>query len=352
MSRQAFVVGAGVFGASTARALAVRGWRVTLVEQYTPGDVRSASGGDTRLLRMGHGELEWYTTNARDARRLWLELQEETGTRIWEPVGAAWFVQTGDRHAADSRLTLERTGIRHEWLAPDGARDLYPSLRVDDLLGVIFEPDAGVLHARRATQLLVEDAERRGVKLQIARVSPETPPRADVVVWACGAWLPALFPRELELTVSRQEVFFFGGDAGWRDTPGFIDAAGGFYGHGDVAGLGVKIASRSPGEPVDPDTVDRVLSPDRQADARTYLAHRFPGLAAAPMLGGRVCQYALSADTHFLVARHPEQPAWWLVGGGSGHGFKHGPAFGEYVAGCIEGVREPEPFHGLGPRAG
>ena len=352
MSGRAVVVGAGVFGASTARALAGRGWQVTLVEQYSPGNVRAASGGDTRLLRMGHGDAEWYTTNARDARQLWLELQEETGTRIWEPVGAAWFVPAGERFAADSRLTFERVGIRHEWLAPDDARDLYPSVRVDDLVAVLFEPDAGVLHARTATQLLVEDAERRGVKLETGRASPASPPGADVVVWACGAWLPALFPRELELTVSRQEVFFFGGDAAWRNTPGFIDPGPGFYGHGDVAGLGVKIASRSPGEAVDPDTIDRVLSSDRQAEARAYLAHRFPALAAAPVIGGRVCQYVLTADTNFVVARHPERPAWWLVGGGSGHGFKHGPAFGEYVAGCIDGAYEPEPFHGLGPRSG
>jgi glycine/D-amino acid oxidase-like deaminating enzyme len=300
---------------------------------------------------MAHGEADWYTTNARDARRLWLELQEETGTRIWEPVGAAWFVQARERYTADSRPTLERAGIRHEWLAPEAARDLYPSVRVDDLAGVLFEPDAGVLHARRATQLLVEDAERRGADLETGHMSPEAPPGADVVVWACGAWLPSLFPGELELTVSRQEVFFFGGDARWRNTPGFIDPGGGFYGHGDVAGLGVKIASRSPGEAVDPDTVDRVLSPDWQTGAREYLVRRFPDLADAPVVGGRVCQYVLTADTHFVVARHPKEPAWWLVGGGSGHGFKHGPAFGEYVADCIEGACEPEPFHGLGPRS-
>ena len=66
----AVVVGAGVFGASTARELDRRGWDVTLVEQYTPGHVRSGSGGDTRLLRFSHGEVEWYTLLARRALEL------------------------------------------------------------------------------------------------------------------------------------------------------------------------------------------------------------------------------------------------------------------------------------------
>ena len=68
----AIVVGAGVFGASTARALASRGWDVTIVEQYVPGTVRAASGGDTRLLRMAHGDIDWYAQLAYAARSQWI----------------------------------------------------------------------------------------------------------------------------------------------------------------------------------------------------------------------------------------------------------------------------------------
>jgi glycine/D-amino acid oxidase-like deaminating enzyme len=86
--------------------------------------------------------------------------------------------------------------------------------------------------------------------------------------------------------------------------------------------------------------------------AREYLGRRFPALADAPVIGTRVCQYDLSADTHFIVDRHPDRDSWWLIGGGSGHGFKHGPAFAEYVVDCVEGKREREPFHALGARTG
>jgi glycine/D-amino acid oxidase-like deaminating enzyme len=352
VSPSAIVVGAGVFGAGISRALARRGWQVTLHEQHVPGTVRAASGGDTRLSRAAHGDVDWYASLSRRAREAWLELEERTGVRIWEPVGLAWFARTADGFEARSRRSFERLGIPHEWLAPDDAQSLYPSLNVEDLHAVLYEPEGGVLHARRATQLLVEDAQRLGVRLETRRVTPDAAPEADAVVWACGAWLGALFPREVELTLSRRDVFFFGGDGAWRGTPGFCDYDGPFYGHGEVGGLGVKIAPDFPGGPLDPDTADRIPSREREQEARAYAAHRFPALADAPVLGGRVCQYVLTADTHFLVARHPERAGWWLVGGGSGHGFKHGPALGDYVADCVEGSRQPEPFHALGPRSG
>jgi len=348
----ATVVGAGVFGASTARALARRGWDVTLVEQYTPGNVRSGSGGDTRLSRDAHGSIEWYTLLARRARAMWLELQAESGTRIWEPVGVAWFARTAEGFEAESRKTLERLGIPNEWLDPDEARRLYPSLNTDDLHAVLFEPEAGVLHARRATQLLVEDAKRHGVRVASARLAPADDPRTDVVVWACGAWLPMFFPREIEMRISRRDVFFFGTTGDWDGTPGFCEYDAPFYGHGEIAGLGAKIAPDMAGDEVDPDTLDRLASPQLEQVARAYAAQRFPALADAPVIGARVCQYDLTSDTHFVFGRHPERASWWLLGGGSGHGFKHGPALGEYVADCVEGRSEPEPFHALGPRAG
>jgi len=349
---KAIVVGAGVFGASTARALAGRGWDVTLVEQYVPGTVRAASGGDTRLLRMAHGDVDWYAQLAYRARSQWLELQDRSGVRIWEPVGVAWFAQTADGFEARSHTALDRLEIPNEWLQPDDARGLFPSLNVDDLAGVLWEPDAGVLHARRATQLLVEDAEALGATLETAQVTPQDAPEADAVVWACGAWLPRLFPDQVELTLSRRDVLFFGGDGGWRGTPGFCDYDAPFYGHGEIAGLGVKVAPDYPGDAIDPDTVDRVPSEQRAAEARGYAAHRFPALAKAPIVGARVCQYSLTSDTHFLFGRHPENERWWILGGGSGHGFKHGPALGDYVADCLESRRAPEAFHALGARTG
>ncbi len=348
----AVVVGAGVFGASTARELDRRGWDVTLVEQYTPGDVRSGSGGDTRLLRFSHADADWYTHSARRALELWRELEQESGLRLFEPVGVAWFETSAvDQGEADftrrSEAALRRLGIPCERLSPEEAGRLYPSLGGEDLRSVLFEPGAGVLYARLATRALAA-----GLDVRVGRATPADPPGADVVVWACGSWLPKLFPTMIEQHISRRDVFFFGVDGSWAGTPGFCDYDNPAYGHGELGGLGMKIAPDNPGAEVDPDDVERLPDPAREALARAYAARRFPSLADAPIVGARVCQYDITPDTHFLAARHPEQPGWWLVGGGSGHGFKHGPALAEYLADCIEGRREPEPFHGLGPRTG
>jgi glycine/D-amino acid oxidase-like deaminating enzyme len=343
----ATVVGAGVWGTSTARELARRGFDVTLVEQYVPGTVRSASGGDTRLIRFSHGEAAWYSQLARRALELWRELEEECGRRLFEPVGLAWFDTGAGDFTERSEATLRRLGIPCERLTPEEARRLYPSLGGDDLQSVLFEPDAGILRARDATRELA-----RGLRLETRRAAPADDPAGDVVVWTCGPWLAGLLPGVVDLEVSRRDVFFLGVDGSWAGTPGFCDYDAMFYGHGESGGLGMKVAPDVDGGEVDPDTLDRRPSAEAERDVREYAARRFPALADAPLVGARVCQYALTRDTHFLVARHPENPRWWLVGGGSGHGFKHGPALGEYVADCVEGKREPEPFHALGSREG
>ncbi len=345
---KAAVVGAGVFGASTALALVRRGWDVTLVEQYVPGHVRAASGGDTRLIRFAHGDEEWYAALAWRARRLWRELERETGAALLDERGVAWFATGDGAFEEASEPVLGRLGIAVERLSLDEAARLFPSLAGDDVRFVLFEPEAGVLLARRATQALVEQSVREGARLEHGQIGPESPPGADVVVWACGAWLPALFPGLVRIRVSKRDVFFFGAGAEWAHAPGWCDYAGPFYGHGEVGGLGVKVAPDSVGEPIDPDALERLPTPSNVELAHEYARRRFPGLTT--VVGARVCQYALTPDAEFVIAPHPERAGWWLLGGGSGHGFKHGPALGEHVADLIEGKAQPDPRHGLGER--
>ena len=347
MSGRAVVVGAGIFGISTARELSRRGWEVRVVEQYVPGHVRSGSGGDTRLLRFSHGGVDWYTRSAVRALELWQELEAETGVRVFEPVGLAWFETGDDEFTHRSEASLRRLGLPVERLSPEESRRLFPSIGGDDLRGTLFEPAAGVLHARLATQLLA-----RGLAVETGRATPEDPPGGDVVVWACGAWLPGLFPGLVDLRIVRRDVFFAGVDGSWAGTPGYCEYEGPYYGHGEVAGLGLKVAYDGAAPEIDPDTVERRPEDASLARVRSFLARRFPALADAPLVGMRVCQYELTGDSHFLFDRHPERDGWWLLGGGSGHGFKHGPALAEYVADCVEGRRAPEPFHALGPRTG
>jgi sarcosine oxidase len=179
-------------------------------------------------------------------------------------------------------------------------------------------------------------------------------------VFACGPWMPKLFPSLLgeRIFPTRQEVFFLAppdGDERFqpRHLPGWADFNDGdiYYGFPDLESRGFKIAHDRHGERFDPDSGDRRASAAGLDDVRAYLARRFPALASSPMVESRVCQYENSSNGDFLIDRHPRWPSALLVGGGSGHGFKHGPALAEYAARVIAGDEEPDERFGLGPRS-
>jgi len=147
---------------------------------------------------------------------------------------------------------------------------------------------------------------------------------------------------------TRQEVFYFEGGAlrfASSALPTWIDFKNEAYGLPNVEGHGVKIAIDRHGSLFDPDTRNREATAEGLAEARQYLARRLPELKDAPLIDARVCQYENTSNGDFLIDRHPDFENVWLVGGGSGHGFKHGPFVGEYVAARIEGRTE-----GIEPR--
>jgi glycine/D-amino acid oxidase-like deaminating enzyme len=345
MSGSAAIVGAGIFGASLAHRLARDGWDVTLYDRHEPGHSRAASGGESRLIRYAHGSDEWYTRSAWRARELWRELEAETGRKLLVESGIAWFASSHDGWEAESERMLHAEGIPVERLAPEAGAELFPSFEPGDLEFILWEPHAGVLRAREATLATVEAAERAGVRLVRETMTPGSV-EADLVVWACGAWLLELF--ELPIRVTKQDLLFFSAE-GWTTppVPAWVDYDRAAYGLGDLDGKGVKVAPDLEGPTFDPEHGERVVSTETEPRARAYLAERFPAVRDAPLSGFAVCQYALTPDTNFVLARHEDQ---WILGGGSGHGFKHGPALAEYAARVVTGQEEPLEQFGLGPR--
>ncbi len=357
----AIVVGAGIFGGSLAHELVERGWNVTLVDRYPPGHVRAASGGESRLIRSAHGADAWYVRSVRRAWERWLELEEETATSLLVASGVVWLAHDESGWEAESERVLAAESVPTERLTPEDAAALFPSFAGDDLAFCLLEPEAGVLRARDATRALVGLARTKGVRFVggEARALPGGSVEvegerldADVVVWACGSWLARLFPELVRLRVTRQEVLHFGAPIAWETppVPAWVDYEAAFYGLGDLDGRGVKVCPDQEGPDFDPDRDPRTPTKQAEADARAYLARRFPALADAPLVFSRVCPYSLTDDTNFLIARHPEEERAWLLGGGSGHGFKHGPALAEYVAGLLEGDEQPDERFGLGER--
>jgi glycine/D-amino acid oxidase-like deaminating enzyme len=330
------VVGAGVFGAWTAWHLRLAGASVRLIEAWAPGHSRSSSGGETRLIRMGYGADEIYTRMAMRSLELW----KEFGGALFHRIGVLWLARRDDPYSTATRDTLARAGVPFEVADAECLARQFPQMRLDEphIYG-IFEPESGVLMARRAVAAVVADAVERGVQYEIREMRPPIP--TGTAVFACGPWLPKLFPDLLGQRIfpTRQEVFFFAppaGDFRFNSTamPAWIDFSDprGPYGVPDIEGRGFKVALDRHGPAFDPDTKDRRPSAAALEEARAFLAERFPALADAPLSESRVCQYENTSNGDLLIDHHPEFQNIWLVGGGSGHGFKHGPAVGEYVS--------------------
>ncbi len=354
------IVGAGTFGASLAWQLAGRGEEVVLVDQFAPGDTRATSGGETRLIRSSHGANADYAAMAWRARTLWRELEDEAGADLLVEPGISWFAHREDGWEAQSERVLGELGIPTERWSVEDAAKRFPSFAGDDLTWILHEPEAGVLRAQEAVQALAAQATARGATLIRGRARPDgdtavlddgTTLEGDRIVWSCGSWLSGLFPGLVKLRVTRQELFFFDGGPAWGDAPGWVDYDRATYGTGDVDALGVKIAWDQEGPALDPDAELPATTPETEKLTRGYAADRFPALAEARLKGSKCCRYEISADSHFIAAPHPEHASVWIVGGGSGHGFKHGPAMAERLAAAWEGGTPLPPHFALGERA-
>ncbi len=358
------VVGAGVFGAWTALRLVESGRRVALLDQYGPANARASSGGESRILRAGYGRDVLYTRLVLRSLQLWKEFFASVGTDLFHRCGVLWLAGKQDAHAGHSEEVLARCGVAAEHVERAELERRFPQFCLEDVEWGLFEPDSGALMARRAVRAVVAAAVNKGVDyLHAGAIAPATRGRlaamqisdgssiaADQYVFACGAWLAKVFPKLLgsRIFVTRQEVIFFGVPAGEVRfaapvMPAWLFVSDGIYGVPDLEHRGFKVALDRHGERVDPDTQSRVVSNGSVEWMRGYVERRFPALRGAPIVETRVCQYENTWNGDFLIDRHPEMENVWLVGGGSGHGFKHGPALGEYVAAQVNGSGESEP---------
>lgn len=355
----ATIVGAGVFGTWIAHALKSRGWKVTLIDQHGPASARASSGGETRIIRSGYGALEVYARWARESLPEWLALEDRAAERLFVKTGAL-FLSRDRRWLDDTAATLRAGAIPAEWIATSDLPVRFPQLHFADAGDALFEPEAGVLFARRAVQCLVRLLAADGVSLLRSRIDAASFIREstdDVLIFAAGAWLPTMLPELLGEMIepTRQDVYFFGTPAGETrfgppELPAWVAFDDGIYGLPDLEHRGVKIAFDAHGPSVDPETMDRTIEASAVGRVRDVLRRHLPDLADAPLLETRVCQYENTPDGHFLLDRLPGHDRVWIAGGGSGHGFKHGPAIGRYVADLIEGGGDPEPMFRLAGR--
>jgi glycine/D-amino acid oxidase-like deaminating enzyme len=368
------VVGAGVFGAWTAEHLRRAGQTVTLIDTFGPAHSRSSSGGESRMTRAGYGKDSIYARMARDSLVEWQKLSDSAGLPILNRHGVLFFFQGDSPYLRDSLAVHRRLGLPTESLSAAQMARRFPMIDFAGVTAGMFEPGFGALMARRAVQTLVarfeaEGGQRRQVailppartrRLDELRTSDGSKIEGDRFVFACGPWLPKLFPDLLagRIVATRQEVFTFAppaGDSMYQPSrmPGWADFNGGdvYYGFPDLEGKGVKFAHDAHGVEVDPDTQSRVPSERALADVIAFRDRRFPGLRNAPLATAEVCQYENSGNGDFLIDRHPQWSNVVLVGGGSGHGFKHGPEVGRLAAGLMHGTLPVEPRFSLATKS-
>jgi len=363
------VVGAGAFGGWTALHLRRAGALVTLLDAWGPGNSRASSGGETRVIRAIYGPTRTYVEMAARALTLWREWDRTIREQFYRPTGVLWMTSADDSYVRQSLPFLRELGLEFERIDPSVAARRWPQISFDGIASVCFEHEGGYLAARLACDAVARELVRIGGTYRQAavasiganrgrpdvRLSDGSRLDADRFVFACGPWLGRLFPDVIGARVraTRQEVFYFGAPAGddrfvESHLPVWVDIGERFvYGIPGNLYRGFKIADDTRGPEFDPTGGDRTPSPDLGRAMRAFVDRRFPALRGAPLVGAEVCQYENSPDGHFIIDRHPAMPDVWIAGGGSGHGFKMGPALGEMLARQVREDASPDPFFAL-----
>jgi len=352
------VVGAGAFGGWTALHLAEQGVKVRLLDAWGPGNSRASSGGETRTIRATYGPAQsLYVQMVARALRMWQDYEKKWGLKLFFRSGALRMAVGDGSYESAALPVLQQAGIPYEKLSVAECARRWPQINFDGVAWSVLEPESGFLSARRACEAVFNAFLKAGGDYRQAQVSPgpiaahrmdgirlETGEdlTADAYLFAPGPWLGKVFTfLDAKITPTRQDVFFFGTPAGdvrfdEEHFPTWID--GGkqpFFGVPGNHWRGFKIADDTRGPAIDPTTMNRQISAAKLESARAYLRMRFPALSNAPLLETRVCQYENSTDHNFILDQHPEAVNVWIVGGGSGHGFKHGPVMGEMVAAAV-----------------
>jgi glycine/D-amino acid oxidase-like deaminating enzyme len=365
------VIGAGAFGSWSALYLLRNGFNVTLIDAWGPGNARSSSGDETRVIRSTYGANETYFDLNVKALALWKENQAEFRRTIFFNTGVLWFCYEAKTPLVDDSVPFaKKNKMEYEYLTGDQLKKRFPIVHTDDLHHAYFDPFGGYLKAREAVQMVCESFIGKGGKYRQAQVRPGKISssqltgitlstgeqlHADAYIFACGSWLGKLFPEILGniITCTKQEVYYFGVPAKnslqFENLPVWVDVDGKdfYYGIPGNSHRGFKLGVDIRGPEFDPTSGEHAYASPTLEKARTFISHRFPDLKHAPLIENRVCPYENSPDGNFILDLLPGTSNTFVLGGGSGHGFKHSPAIGHLVAEMLSGREKIPPLFNL-----
>ncbi len=356
------VLGTGSMGSSACYHLAKRGVRVLGLEQFGIPHSLGSHHGDTRMIRLCYYEHADYVPLLRRAYELWHELENHTAQRLMHLTGGIYMGPPKSEFVTGTVRAANEHGLEHELLSRDEIRRRFPQFAVpDDFVGV-WEPNAGFLLpekvvAAHAGLAMNHGAELHGHEPAIEWTADESGVRvrtakntysAKHLIICGGAWSNRLLHElKMPLKVTRQvlgwvqplrpEFFMRGVLPVWAiDHPdgtqhyGFPMLVGEAFGS---ARPGFKIAHHWHGPATTPETIDRIPKPEDEDDFRSTLREMIPD-ADGPLLSMSICMYTCTADSHFIIDRHPAVPSGNVIiaCGFSGHGFKFSSVVGEVLA--------------------
>jgi len=351
------VVGAGIFGLSGALALQRRGHRVTVFDRQGPPAHDAASTDRTKALRFEYGSAcPLYVPLVDEARTLYRALDPS----LYVETGVLALAATWDesRHEWESHNYLVEHGWPVELWEPSRARERFPQFNYDGVAAVTWNPQGGYVRAEAAVRATLRAfREAGGVVVAPMRVTgiEESAEAAEIVVEGgepfdfdaalvcAGAWFRALgLARDDFVRPTRQAVTYYRPPSDMLarfDPPAFPVwmhdlTESGWYGMPLEDGL-LKVARHRPGEPADPDA-PRAVSPEDRAASRAFVARSLPAIHANWYAEDRGCLYAMTDDGNFVIDSVPGRTRTFVAGGGSGHGFKLGPAVGRLAADMVE----------------
>jgi monomeric sarcosine oxidase len=327
---RAAIVGAGIMGLATARALARRGWDVTIYEQFEVGHKRGSSHGRSRIFRLAYPDPQWVRL-ATDALHGWRDLEEESGAALLELNGLLEVVKDATR---SSRNALQAAGGKFELMRGEEAQRRWP-IRVPDNWTVLFQPEAGIVRADLAQRAFLDSALAHGADLQ-EKTLVEWPDDldADVTVVTAGAWVRRLVPR-VSVRPTRETLAYFRRDGSAMPSVGQLDPE--TRGHAQYSlrdpRYGLKAGVHHAGREVDPDEPGE---PDPELVTRIadWVARLHTDVDPEP-IEAETCLYTNTDDERFILERHGRI----VVGSAcSGHGFKFAPVVGERLAALAAGT--------------
>lgn len=372
MKQHIAVIGAGAFGGWTALMLLRNGYKVTLIDAWGAGNSRSSSGDESRVIRSVYAD-KIYAEMAHRSGQIWRENEKAFGTRIFHPIGVLNLIGKDDSRLKAALNHFDDLGFKYEEFSIKDAAKRYPHINLEDINQVVLENNGGYLLARMGCHVVKEQFVKEGGDFKIAAARPlntlnETLQGvelsdgskliADSYIFACGPWLGKLFPDEIGSLIrpTKQEIYYFNTPAGcdileklpvWCDFSSFWDdvmmygipAAG-----SDAMVRGFKAGKDVAGEDFDPDTPERLISEFHWKEVQEFIHHRFPILRGMGLLEFRVCQYENTPDAHFIIDKLPTANNVWIMGGGSGHGYKMGAVVGEMMVDLVKGDTEVNPI--------